>query len=297
MTDSLLIAFAAGIGGMLGWGLADFFAKITIDKVGAIRSLVWAHIFGTFFYILFICTKYLIDQQAVIAPSSNDISGLFFFGALQMVVYWLAYEGFGKGFLAVLNPIFASYSGLVALISVVFLGEQISNLLLFSLILMFIGVILINTDFSDLRDKKVKITLGPGVKEVVAAAILAAVWTIGWDKFVSGDDAITYSFGMYFFMSISAIILALAMRIKFKMLSKRVLIFPALIGLCEVLAYVSITWGFSATDRTSVVALISGAFSLPTVVLAYFFLKEKITRIQIIAVCIIIFSLIIVAGQ
>ena len=29
-------------GGMFGWGLADFFAKKTIDKIGDIQTLAWA---------------------------------------------------------------------------------------------------------------------------------------------------------------------------------------------------------------------------------------------------------------
>jgi len=32
---------------MLGWGLADFFAKKTIDQIGDIVVLAWAHVFGT----------------------------------------------------------------------------------------------------------------------------------------------------------------------------------------------------------------------------------------------------------
>ena len=57
MQSALTIAVLAGLGGMLGWGAADFFAKKTIDKIGAIASLVWAHIFGT--TILAIAVLYL----------------------------------------------------------------------------------------------------------------------------------------------------------------------------------------------------------------------------------------------
>jgi len=33
MQTELLIAIIAGLGGMFGWGLADFFAKKTIDSI------------------------------------------------------------------------------------------------------------------------------------------------------------------------------------------------------------------------------------------------------------------------
>ena len=31
---------------MFGWGVADFFAKKSIDEIGDIESLVWAHVAG-----------------------------------------------------------------------------------------------------------------------------------------------------------------------------------------------------------------------------------------------------------
>ena len=52
MQQELLIAVLAGLGGMLGWGFADFFAKKTVDKIGDIATLVWAHLFGTLVFAL-----------------------------------------------------------------------------------------------------------------------------------------------------------------------------------------------------------------------------------------------------
>jgi len=54
--------------------------------------------------------------------------------------------------------------------------------------------------------------------------------------------------------------------------------FLFLMGLGEAVAYLAISWGYSKTTLTGVVALVSGAFSVPTVVLAYTFLKERPPR-------------------
>jgi drug/metabolite transporter (DMT)-like permease len=64
----------------------------------------------------------------------------------------------------------------------------------------------------------------------------------------------------------------------------------ALIGACEVIAYATISWGYGATPHTSIVALVSGAFSLPTIVLARLVLKERTGRLRAVA------SIVIVAG-
>jgi hypothetical protein len=44
MNNAILIATVAGLCGMLGWGVGDFFAKKTIDIVGDMATLAWAHV-------------------------------------------------------------------------------------------------------------------------------------------------------------------------------------------------------------------------------------------------------------
>jgi hypothetical protein len=63
MSNSLTAALVAGLGGMLGWGFADFFAKKTIDKIGDLPSLVWAHLFGTGFFVIIVAGLQGIQQR------------------------------------------------------------------------------------------------------------------------------------------------------------------------------------------------------------------------------------------
>jgi drug/metabolite transporter (DMT)-like permease len=98
MNNALLIALLGGIGGMLGWGSADFFAKKTIDRIGPIRSLVWAHIFGTVILSAAYLLQRLSGHGGGAFPSTwSAWGGVAFFGVLQMIVYWLVYQGFEKG--------------------------------------------------------------------------------------------------------------------------------------------------------------------------------------------------------
>jgi drug/metabolite transporter (DMT)-like permease len=294
MTDTLTVAVMAGLGGMLGWGFADFFAKKTVDRVGDIVSLVWAHLFGTAFFIIIALSRPIFTNGSSHLPDNlSTWLGLIFFGVLQMTVYWLVYKAFSKGQLAVLNPVFASYSGIVALVSIAFLGEALTGLTAIALPLIFIGILLLNSDMESLKNKRLKVT--PGLKEISVAAILAAIWTIGWDKFVSGHDFLTYALFMYLFMSLAALALAKIQRVRLLVIKGDLWKLVALIGICETIAYFSITLGFSRTSHTSVVALISGSFSLPAVILSYLFLKERLTRLQAAAVALIIFGVIMVS--
>lgn len=76
---------------------------------------------------------------------------------------------------------------------------------------------------------------------------------------------------------------------------RKIWIWLILIGLFDAMAAVLTTWGYKFTDITSVVVVLSGAFPLPTVILARIFLKEKLTFNQVIGVIAIIGGLIILA--
>lgn len=294
MHNTLLIAILAGLGGMIGWGSADFFAKKTVDTVGPIKTLVWGHSFGAGLFVILALGQILLLGHTVHMPSNLAAwLGLMGFGALQMLVYWLLYMGFEKGQLAVLNPVFASFSGIVALVAIVFLGEKASLTLIAGLLALFVGIILINSDLEGLKSKKLKIA--PGLKEVGIATILAAIWTLGWDKFISGHDSLSYALFMYAFMTIAAVILANIIKEKITGVTPGLWKYLIFIGGGETLAYLAVSWGYSATTLTGVVALISGAFSVPTIILAYLFLKERLTQIQLIAVVIIVAGIVAVS--
>jgi drug/metabolite transporter (DMT)-like permease len=294
MNSSLSIAILAGLGGMLGWGLADFFAKKTVDRIGDLPSLVWAHFFGTALFVCLAVFNFLVTGHFVHLPSSwLTLLALAGFGILQAVVYWLVYKGFSKGQLAVLNPVFASYSGFVALFSIIFFSENLSLGISFGLAAVFLGILVMNTDLPSLRSKRLNIV--PGLPEVATAAILAAVWTILWDRFVHGHDSLGYAMLMYFFMSLAALAAAKSQKTNLTIIGKGLWRLLALIGLGEMVAYLSISLGFSKTSHTSIVALISGSFSVPTLILAHIYLKERVTKLQLASVVVIILGIITIA--
>lgn len=98
MPSELLIAILAGLGGMLGWGLADFFAKKTIDRVGDVVSLAWGHVFGTAALLIIALYQFGIRGEKVPLPdNASTWLGVIFFGVLQATVYFFVYKGFAKG--------------------------------------------------------------------------------------------------------------------------------------------------------------------------------------------------------
>ncbi len=291
MQQELLIAFIAGLGGMWGWGFSEFATKKSVDKIGTISSLVWAHVFGTIILLSLLFSKLFITNIPVIFPMDwREWLGILFFGILEAIVFYFAYKGFEKGQVAILSPIFASFAGLVALLSVLVFGEVLHVGFVPALILIFGGAMLINLDLKSLKAKRIRIKGVAGLREIIIATLLATVWTLGWDKFTGDKDWMVYTTFMFVSMTITAFLIARLAKISLLEVKSDAWKFLWLIAVGDVVAYLAITSGYASTTYTSVVTILSGASSLPTIILARIFLKEKMATIQTIG------SLIIIAG-
>ena len=296
MYSELFIAILAGLGGMLGWGFADFCAKKTIDEMGDIASLTWGHIFGTSILFTFVLYKVIFTGYVIIFPSSIDTwIILLFFGLLQAAVYFFLYKAFGKGQVSILSPIFATFSGITAVLSIIFFGEQVSQSLIFSLIIVFSGIILVNLDINFIKNRSILFSKVLGLREIVVATLLASLWTLLWGKFVNGQDWLLSTLLMYGFMTLAILVIAKYQKVNLFMKNKSILKFLLLIGLGEVVAYLAISFGYSNTAYISIIALLSSAFSLPVMILARIFLKEKITTIQTVGSIVIILGVMILS--
>ncbi len=291
MKQELFIAVIAGFGGMLGWGFADFFAKKTINEIGDMVTLAWGHVFGTLILFSVVLYQLVVHNQHVSVPSNvSGWSVLMLFGLMQAVVYLLLYKGFGKGQVAILNPIFASFAGLTVILSIVIYGEVVNGYTILALATLFVGILLISIDLGSLRSLRVNFAHIPGLREVVCATLLAALWTLFWGKFIDGKDWLSYALLMYTFMTIVIIVISIIRQVNLFTVTPHLWKFLILIGVGETVAYIAISLGYSTTPFTSIIALLSGAFSLPTIILARIFLKEKVTTTQTVG------SLVIVAG-
>jgi drug/metabolite transporter (DMT)-like permease len=298
MEGALFIAILAGLGGMLGWGFSEFATKKSVDNVGAISSLVWAHVFGSILLFVLLAGRVFLTHApltSVFPPSVSAWTGLIFFGALQATVYYFAYKGFQIGKVSVLSPIFASFSGLVALLSIVLFGEVLNLGLIPALILIFTGVILINLDWEHLKVGSIRIEAVAGLKEILIATILAVIWTLGWNTFTGNEDWMVYTTYMFVFMTIAAYVIAKSAKVNLLRVPSTMWKFLWFIAIGEVIAYLAITLGYATTTYTSVVAILSGASSLPTIVLARIFLNERMEKSQMVASAIIIIGIVLLS--
>lgn len=284
MDHSLVIALIAGLGSMLGWGAADFFAKKTIDKIDDVRTLLWSQAIG----VVPLLVIFLANPETPNFSWSTPFL-LVAFGVVSALAYLPLYNGFSKGKVSVLSPIFASYAVVVAVLSTIFFHEHLSLGRVIAIAVVCLGILLVSTDVRELRQifkRKAKPT--SGVPEVVSAMLLYSVWLVLFDQFLQDRNWVSCLLIVRIAASLTLVVYARLRRRKMVVGNKKLWQPLALIGLFDVAAFSFVSYGFSHTHLTSVVAVLSATFSVPTIILAALFLKERLQRIQVIAVAIIL---------
>lgn len=295
--EGLTVALIAGLCAMFGWAFADFFAKKTIDEIGDTVTLVWGHIFGSVFILALLfsgVTSRITTGE--FSPTPKLIVTVMAFGIVQAIIYTFVYRGFGKGQLVLLGPIFSSFSGITAVLAILVLGEVLTPPAMVGGLLLFAGILVVNTDIEAFKSKKLQLTKVDGFPEIITATILAALWTFFWGIVLKAENWLIFTSIMYITMTVSLILYNWLRGVSLKVTKPSTWKFLALIGAGEVLAYLAISVGFSLTNFISIVVLLSSAFSIPAIILAYFFLKEKVQPLQVVGVLVLLAGILVLAG-
>jgi drug/metabolite transporter (DMT)-like permease len=291
----LITSILAGLGSMFGWGISDFFAKKTIDKIGDIKTLFWAQTFG----IIPILIYFLVNSRNLNITINTALTVLFF-AIADAVGYLLFYKALEKGKVSIVGPVLASFAAFSVLISAFIFNEQISIIRWILLGIVFLGIVFTSIDFNGLKDGKInKKDIIAGLPETLIAVIIFSVWYPLWDHFVSINNNWVL-FVLLIRIFISLFILALCFITKIKPVitkqNNNLWKYLILIGFFDGIAYLTLTWGYESTSLTSVVTMISAAYSLPTLVLARIFLGEKLNKNQLLGVFSIIIGLVLLSG-
>jgi drug/metabolite transporter (DMT)-like permease len=291
MENSLVIATIAGLGAMLGWGFADFFAKKTIDKSDDLTTLFWSQYIGVIPVLIIFLFTFNIPKL-----SGFQFASLVPFGVVSALSYLLLYRGFGKGKISLLSPIFASYAAVVVLLSALFFHESIPLHQGLAIAIVFIGLLLANGDPREIRTLlNTPGTKVAGIGEVGGAMLIYSLWLVLLDRLLIGHSWVFIILVIRTFSVITLLFYAIAKGHSLVVRDKSLWKFLVAIGLFDVAAYSFVAYGFSHTSNLSVVAVLSAAFSVPTIILAHIFLKERATRLQILATVVIIIGIVLVS--
>lgn len=292
MGQEIVIASLGGLGAMLGWGIADFFAKKTVDRIGDVKTLFWAQTIG----ILPLLTYFLLNYSTPHITVSV-LSLLILYGIIDAFGYLFFYKALEKGQVSVVSPILATFAAFAVLISAFLFKEQILPIRWLALGVVFTGILLTSVDLKGLRDGSLdKKDLAKGLPETFVGIALFAIWFPLWDNFVSKGDWAFLVTALRVVISLTVLLFAKSTKIRLRVKEIDIWKLLVLIGLFDGGAYLTLTWGFGATTLTSVTTMLSAAYSLPTLILARVFLKEKLAVNQWVGVLSIIGGLVFLAG-
>lgn len=287
MEHLLVLAILSGLGSMFGWGFADFFAKKTIDKTGDVTTLFWSQLIG----IVPLGILFAFNPEI---PHLGNISVLLLIvlGIWSGLSYIPTYVAFGKGKVSLLSPIFSTYAVVVTILSAAFFGEFIPFGREIAFAIVFIGIVLINGDVRDLwrliSGQKRKGEEIKGLKEILLAIAVYSLWIIALDRFLVGQNWVPILLAIRIFSALSLFIYSKVRKIDLVIYDRGLWKYLILIGTFDVAAFAFLSFGISKTPFVSIVAMLGGAFSLPTIILARIFLKEKVTCLQTVGSIVII---------
>jgi drug/metabolite transporter (DMT)-like permease len=189
----------------------------------------------------------------------------------------------------VVSPISASWSVITTVLAVFLFQETLTLLQIAGIITVFIGIFCASTNFAELK-KSIHLGRSSGVSDGLISMV---AWGITYTLL----RPIALSFGpiiALLFLRITAITILFSYtkisktRISFP--TRLIFIFIAAAGLLDLLGFVAFNFSIS-TAFLSIVGPVAATYPAVTVVLAYFFLKEKIVSNQKIGVIAIIAGL------
>ncbi len=293
--SSILIAILFGLGAMLGWGSADFFSKKAIDKVGYAKAMFYMQLSGIFPLLLIT----LLKPTVLVSITSITLVKLAIFALIYIIAYLFLYLAFEKGQLSIVSPVGSSWSAFAMLFSILIFHEQLSLNIIFWLIIIILGILILSTDLQSLKQdiKNIK-NFRAGTLYALAEALIIGLYIPFYDNFISNSQLNPFFILLIFriFMTIYAFIYAFIIKkqkITISLQDLKLLIFA---GFLDVFAYSSFTLGLNLTNHTSIVSVLSATFTIPTIILAQIFLKERITKEQLIGIGLIVAGIVFLVG-
>jgi transporter family protein len=272
--SAIIQSILAGLGGMFGWGLYDFFGGLFSKRIGNLKTFFWSQLAGMVFTTL-LTFAFAINLNIPIWIALLIPVAAIFYGT----AYLLFFRGFELGNISIISATMNLWAVFTMLFAFLFLDQRLSRFQFLGVILIIVGVALVSLKGSELKDQNIKLL--SGVKETVLAALLFGIfWNlseiiseqIGWLS-----TTLFVKIGIVLFLLLFSLVAKREIGIANTSANIKLLILLA--GVLEAAAVACVNWGLTFGD-VILVTPISSALSIVTIGMAVLFLKEKITRLQ-----------------
>ncbi len=270
-----------GLLAALGWGSADFLARSATRLIGTYRTLFYMQFIG-----LFSLSVYLLATGQL--PRLLETAGwqpwawCVLVALLNVAGSLALYRAFETGVLMIVSPIAASYAALTVTLSLLS-GETLSRLRGIGIGLALIGAVFAATSFVSPQEVKVeagtqgrkqRLARGAGLALFAAVAYGVMFWLLGF-QVTPALGGIAPIWLIRLVTPCTLALVAAPARQSLRLPPGRGWWLIAGVGVLDTSAYVANTIGF-ATHQVAVVSVLASLFSTVTVMLAWFFLRERL---------------------
>lgn len=269
--SELIRALLAGVGGMLGWGVADVGTAKGLDD-----GMTEAQI-GALFYIItaiILWGVYIFQTRAWPVITIKLFAVLFVFAQVNYIAYKLFFKSLSlpDSSVGVMSAVFSSYGIFTVPVSV-FIFAEIGTPIRWALLLIIPFAIAI-VSIPNLR----KINVESGTVYAFAAAVLFGFMFPFWDATLSiGDEILIVAIVDTLIAVIFAVDIYMMEREEFDNIAfnKGLFIILLFAGGANAFAVISTTWGFATTSLTSVVVVVSSAVPMVSAIIGHLMLRGK----------------------
>lgn len=287
--SAVIQSILAGLGGMFGWGLYDFFGGLFSKSIGNFRTFFWSQLAGLGFITLL---------GVVFSANLNIPLGIVALIPVASILYAVAYLLFFKGFelgnVSIISATMNLWAVFTMLFAFIILGQRLSSFQFVGVLMILVGVALVSLKWDDIKNQN--INLLSGVRETVLAALLFGIFWI-FSEVISEDigwvsTTLFVKVGIVLFMLLFSTLIKRELRVS--QTSPKIMATILFAGVIEAAALAVVNWGLTIGDAI-LVTPISSALSIVTIAMAVVFLKEKITTTQGIGMAIVITGIVLTA--
>jgi drug/metabolite transporter (DMT)-like permease len=264
-----------GLAAMLGWGVGDYFAALLSREADNLRALLWSTV----------CTVLVVVAVVALTrtPMSLTAHALPFVlgaGVLNACGGLAFYHGLRIGQVSLVSAISGGYAVVLVVTSVLFLGETLTPTQAFAVALLIGGSILVSVNLAALRSRHESLLTDPGLPYAFGAMF---GWGLGFTLLTASVREVGWATANM--LSSVAVVLTL---VTFGLTMRRPVGPPAgrrsrtltvLLGLCSAFAFVAYSIGVTSHPAV-IVAPVSAAFPLVTILLARLLMAERMTHLQ-----------------
>jgi transporter family protein len=287
--SAVMQSILAGLGGMFGWGLYDFFGGLFSKSIGNFKTFFWSQLAGLVFIAL-LGVAFAINLNfplriIILLPVAS---------ILYAVAYLLFFKGFELGNVSIISATMNLWAVFTMLFAFIILGQRLSIFQLVGVLMILAGVALVSLKWGDIKNQN--INLLSGVKETIVAALLFGIFwifseviseNIGWLS-----TTLFVKMGIVLFMLLFSLLIKRELRVS--QTNPKMMATILFAGVLEAAAVAVVNWGLTIGDSI-LVTPISSALSIVTIAMAVIFLKEKITSLQGMGMVIVITGIVLTA--